>query len=80
MDLMIFEKIPGFVHLLYIIHSAAPLNILENFFLVILEPYQGPGDRTGLSWTIMDPQMDSKMDLARLISGDPWLNKARQGP
>ena len=29
---MIFEKIPGFGHLLYIVHFAAPLNILENFF------------------------------------------------
>ena len=26
------EKIPGFPHLLYIVHSATPLNILENFF------------------------------------------------
>ena len=51
MDQMIFEKIPGFVHLLYIVHSAALLNILENFF-----GHCGtlPGPR-GPSWTAMDP-------------------------
>ena len=32
MDQMIFEKNPGFVNLLFIVHSAAPLNIIENFF------------------------------------------------
>ena len=32
MDQMIFEKNPGFVNLLFIVHSAAPLNIIEHFF------------------------------------------------
>ena len=67
MDQMIFEKNPGFVNLLFIVHSAAPLNIIEHFF-VIVEPYQGPGEPTALSCTIMDPQMDP----VRQILGDPW--------
>ena len=63
-DLMIFEKNPGFVYYLYILHSLAPLNILEHFF-----GHCGtlPGPR-GPSWTIMD----LKMDPARKILGDPW--------
>ena len=71
MDQMIFEKIPGFLHLLYLVHSAAPLNILENF-LVIVELYQGPEDPPTLSLTIMDPQMDPKMYPVRQNLGDPW--------
>ena len=50
--------------------------ILEHFF-------DRCGTLPGLkepSLTLMDPQMDPKTDPARLISGDPWLNKARQGP
>ena len=71
MDQNIFPKIPGFAHLLYIVHSATPLNILENFF-GHCGTLPGPGDPTGLSWTIMDPQMDPKMDPARQILYDPW--------
>ena len=48
MDQMIFEKIPGFVHLLYIVHSAAPLNILENFFWSLLNSIRSQG-------TLLDP-------------------------
>ena len=32
------------------------------------------------SWTFMDPQMDPKIDPARLILGDPYLSKALHGP
>ena len=50
--------------------------ILEHFFdrCGTLPGLKGP------SLTFLDPQMDPKTDPARLISGDPWLNKARQGP
>ena len=54
MDQMIFEKIPGFVHLLYIVHSAAPLNILENFFWSLWNSTRAQGtllDCHGPSWT-----------------------------
>ena len=50
MDQKIFEKIPGFAHLLYIVHSAAPLNILENFF----GHYETLPMPRGPYWTIMD--------------------------
>ena len=40
MDQTIFKKVPGFAHFLYIVHSEAPLSILENFFFVIVELYQ----------------------------------------
>ena len=32
------------------------------------------------SWTFMDPQLDPKIDPARLILGDPCRLKALQGP
>ena len=73
---MIFEKNPGFVNLLFIVHSAAPLNIIEHFF-----GHCGtlPGPR-GPSWTVMDPKMDPKMDPVRQILEDPCTKRARQGP
>ena len=68
MDQMIFEKIPGFAHLLYIVHSAAPLNILEDFF-GHCGTLQGP---RGPSWTVMDhhgpPKWTPKWSQ---ILGDP---------
>ena len=48
--------------------TLAPLTILEHFF-------GHCGTQSGHkvpSWTFMDPQMDPKVDPARLISGDPW--------
>ena len=32
------------------------------------------------SGTFMDPKIDPEMDPARLILGDPWKEKALQGP
>ena len=66
--LIIFEPISGCVYHFYIVHYLAPLTILEHFF-------GHCGTHSGLkgpSWTFMDPQMDSKMDPARLIAGHPW--------
>ena len=50
----------------------SPSKHLRKLFLVIVELYQDPGDHPGLSWTIMDPQRDPKMDPARQFLGDPW--------
>ena len=54
MDQMIFEKIPGFLHVLYIVHSAAPLNILKNFFWSLWNSTRAQGtllDCHGPLWT-----------------------------
>ena len=54
MDLMIFEKISGFVHLLYIIHPATPLDILEIFCWSLWNSTRALGtllDCHGPSWT-----------------------------
>ena len=63
----ILEPLSGYVYHFYIIHSLAPLAMLELFFghCGTLSRLRGP------SWTFMDPQMDPKMDPPRLISGDP---------
>ena len=76
MDLTIFEKNPGFVYHLYILHSLAPLNILEDFFghCGTLPRLREP------SWTFIDPPMDPKIYPVRLILGDLWYKKALQGP
>ena len=72
MDLMIFEKHPGFVYHLHIIHSLALLNILEHF-LVIVELYQGPEDPPGPSWT---PKWTPKW----FLRGKFWRILALKGP
>ena len=53
---------------LIIVHYLAPLTILKHFlgYCGTLSGLKGP------SWTLMDPQMDPKLDPARLISGHPW--------
>ena len=63
----ILGPLSGYVYHFYIIHSLAPLTMLELFFghCGTLPRLSGP------SWTFMDPQMDLKMDPARLISGGP---------
>ena len=54
--------------LFYILHSLAPLTMLDHLFghCPTLPRLRGP------SWTFMDPKMDPRMDPARLISEDPW--------
>ena len=50
------------------IHSLYPLNIMEHVY-----GHCCPSPRfREPSWTFMDPQVDPKMDLARLVLGDPY--------
>ena len=54
--------------LFYILYSLAPLTMLDHVFghCATLPRLRG------LSWTFMELKMDPRMDLARLISKDPW--------
>ena len=57
--LNILEPLSGYVYHFYIIHSLAPLPMLEHFVghCGTLPRQRGP------SWTFMDPQMDPKWTL-----------------
>ena len=48
--------------------------------MVIFVSHQGSWIPHGPSWTFMDPQVDPKIDIARLILKDPCRLKAPQGP
>ena len=58
------------------INSLNPLNIMERVYghCCTSPRFREP------SWNFLDPQMDPKIDPARLILGDPCKEKTLQGP